>query len=180
MYLYKPSAYLSLLNKYKDTLIIKRYSNTTIVGVGDESEELTSKNNLATLVTSQFIAKNIQMLYDTVNDLQNHKTEEFKILDIDITKLKKLPPYIWYDLNIHEISDCFKGCKPNMVLVWLDGMDLPSVAEFLKKAKGNHRLQLITRVYNDRYIRYGVEYEDDNVICTFTRPNVVLYPNTKI
>ncbi len=179
MYLYKVTAYISLLNKYKDALKIKRFNNTTIVAIGDDNEVVDKKNHVAVLVTSQFIMRNVENIYRCISDLQTRDggDDKYTVVDLDITKFKYVAPYVWYPFDLGVYGDKFKDCKQDMTLVWLDGMDLPSLTEFLYKQKNKYRLQLITRVVNDKYIRYGIEYEDDNVLCTITRPNMILYPN---
>ena len=177
MYLYRVTAFISLLNKYKSELAIKRFSNTTIIGAGPDDTEIDKRNTVATLVTSQFITSNITNMFNIINEIQQRTSGDYIVIDIDMTKVKFVTPYIWCDIDTHAISDVFKPCKQFMTLVWLDGMDIPSRTEFLNKQKGSYRLQIVARVCNDKYIRYGIEYEDDNVLCTITRPNMILYPN---
>lgn len=181
MYLYKVIVYLSLFNKYKESLKIKRLSNTTIAGIGNDEDiaNIDKKNYIAVLVTSQFIMRNVENVYTHVSHLQNREggSDKYVCIDLDITQCKCIKPYIWYTFDLGIYGDTFKDCKQDMTLVWLDGMDIPSIYEFLNKQKHQYRLQLVTRVFNNKYIRYGIEYEDDEVLCTIARPNMVLYPN---
>lgn len=180
VYLLRITNLLTHINKYSDNLLIKRHSNTTIVGMDTNhaEPEITKDNYLATMVTSQFILRNIHNVYTQVSELQTKTTGDYTFIPIDVSKIKKISPYAWYELDIHPLHASFQDMKQYMTLVWLDGADLPSIREFLNKQKSDYKLQIVARVYNEKYIKYAVEYEDDNVVCTITRPNLILYPNT--
>lgn len=173
--------YLALKNKHKQNLQVWNPSPGKVVAAASKTDPLDKKNVVTAHITSQFFRRNLGIAYTSCKSYQDRIGERvtYYVTPFDAVATGRGEHMVSYNLDLSIYGDIFsRYVSPKLIL--MEGIDLPCYSEFLSKKKTEYTLEIVSRVYNDTYIGYAVEYRDEAITATFLRPSVVLYPNTLI
>ena len=162
--------------------------NSILSEENDESEEeykipetFSDKDICGTTITNTYAWKLLEELVFQLNDyseeyftkdkrfiLNNIKPDEVEWYTSNLFRPVIIPQEILYK-KVDEIANCY--------LVCIDGQDVVSVKEFIKKVKGTCNQYIWSN--NGETIRCMAIYEDDIMVVKSTRPFYEIIPLTK-
>ena len=144
-------------------------------------ETFSDKDICGTTITNTYAWKLLEELVFQLNDyseeyftkdkkfiLNNIKPDEVEWYTSNLFRPVIIPQEILYK-KVDEISNCY--------LVCIDGQDVVSVKEFIKKVKGTCNQYIWSN--NGETIRCMAIYEDDIMVVKSTRPFYEIIPLTK-